>query len=89
MKCVKCFWHDSYKVCPTCDHQIHEERNYMKDGFLRCHDRGAITHKYAKTLETTFYSRSEEGSEKEDFFFHCCNVVKIRIKNFHVGLIFV
>ena len=41
----------------------------MKDGFLRCHDRGAITHKYAKTLETTFYSRSEEGSEKEDCFF--------------------
>ena len=84
MKCVKCVWHDSYKICPTCDHQIHEERNYMKHGFLWCHNRGAITHKYAKTLETTFYSLKEDC-----FFFYCCNVVKIRIKNFRVGLIFV
>ena len=52
MKCPKCFWHDYYKSSPICDHQIPEERNYIKEGFLRCHDCGAITHKNAKTLET-------------------------------------
>ena len=28
----------------------------MKEGFLRCQDYGATTHKNAMTLETTFYS---------------------------------
>ena len=37
----------------------------MKEGFLLCHDCGAITHENAKTWETTFYSLSKE--EKEDF----------------------
>ena len=27
MKCSKCFWHDYYKICPICDHQIPEGRN--------------------------------------------------------------
>ena len=27
---------------------------YIKEGFLQCHDYGAITHKNAKTLETNF-----------------------------------
>ena len=27
----------------------------MKEGFLRCHDCGAVTHKNAKTLETGAY----------------------------------
>ena len=40
MKCPKCFWHDYYKICPICDHQITEERNYIKEGFPRCHDCG-------------------------------------------------
>ena len=31
MKCPKCFWHDYYKICPICDHQIPEGRNYMKE----------------------------------------------------------
>ncbi|CAH3126795.1 unnamed protein product, partial [Porites lobata] len=22
MKCPKCFWHDNYKICPICDHEI-------------------------------------------------------------------
>ena len=44
MKRPKCSWHDYYKVYSTCDHQIPEERNYIKEGFLRCHDCGAITH---------------------------------------------
>ena len=66
MKCPKCFWHDYYKICPICDHQIPEGRNYMKEGFLRCHDCGAVTHKNAKTLETNFYSPSTEENEDED-----------------------
>ena len=56
MKCPKCFWHDYYKICLTWDHQSPGERNYVKDGFLRCHYSGAITHKNAKTLATKFYS---------------------------------
>ena len=47
MKCPKCFWNDYYKICPICDHQIPEERNYVKEGFIRCHDCGTITHKNA------------------------------------------
>ena len=66
MKCPKCFWHDNYSICPICDHQIPEERNYIKEGFLRCHDCGAITHKNAKTLETNFYSPSKQENEEED-----------------------
>ena len=66
MKCPKCFWHDNYKICPICDHQIPEERNYIKEGFLRCHDCGVNTDKNAKTLETNFYSASKEENEEED-----------------------
>ncbi|CAH3139530.1 unnamed protein product [Porites lobata] len=66
MKCPKCFWHDNYKICPICDHQIPEERKYIKEGFLRCHDCGLITHKNTKTLETNFYSPSKEENEEED-----------------------
>ena len=65
MKCPKCSWHDNYKICPICDHQIPEERKYIKEGFLRCHDCGLITHKNAKTLETNFYSPSKEENEEE------------------------
>ena len=66
MKCPKYFWHDYYKICPICDHQIPEGRNYMKEGFRRCHDCGAVTHKNAKTLETNSYSPSKEEGEDED-----------------------
>ncbi|CAH3182929.1 unnamed protein product [Porites lobata] len=65
MKCPKCFWHDNYKICPIYDHQIPEERKYIKEGFLRCHDCGLITHKNAMTLETNFYSPSKEENEEE------------------------
>ena len=65
MKCPKCLWHDYYTICPICDHQIPEERKYIKEGFLRCHDCGLITHKNAKTLETNFYSPSKEENEEE------------------------
>ena len=30
MKCPKCFWRDYYKICPICDHQIREGRNYER-----------------------------------------------------------
>ena len=66
MKCPKCFWHDYYKICPICDHQIPEERRYIKEGFRRCHDCRAVTHKNVKTLETNFYSPSKEDNEDED-----------------------
>ena len=66
MKCPKYFWHDYYKICPICDHQIPEEINYIKEGFLRCQDCGAITHKNAKTLETDFYSPSKDKNEEDD-----------------------
>ena len=66
MKCPKCLWHDYYKICLICDHQIPEGRHYMKEGFLRCHDCGPVTHKNAKTLETNFYSPSTEENEDED-----------------------
>ena len=56
MKCPKCFWQDYYESSPICDNQIPEERNYIKEGFLQCHDCGAITHKNAKTLETNFFA---------------------------------
>ena len=65
MKCPKCFWHDNYKICPICDHQIPEEKKYIKEGFLRCHDCGLITHKNAKMLQTNFYSPSKEENEEE------------------------
>ena len=66
MECPKCFWHDYCKTCPICDNQIPEERNYTKEGFLRCHDCGAITHKSARKLETNFCSPSKEDNEEED-----------------------
>ena len=47
-------------------HHIPEGINYMKEGFRRCHDWGAVTHKNAKTLETNFYSPSKEENEEED-----------------------
>ena len=66
MNWPKCFWHDYYKICPTCDHQIPEGRNYIKEGFRWCHDCGAVTDKIAKTLETNFYSYSPSKDENEE-----------------------
>ena len=60
MKCPQCFWHDYYTICPICDHHSLGERNYIKEGFLRCHYSRAITHKNAKTLATKFYSIEED-----------------------------
>ena len=38
----------------------------MKEGFRRCRDCGAVTHKNAKTLETNFYFPSKEKNVEED-----------------------
>ena len=48
----------SQRPCEHCEN--------MKEGFLRCHDCGAVTHKNAKTLETNFYSPSKEENQDED-----------------------
>ena len=66
MEYPKCFWHAYYKICPMCDNQIPEERNYTKEGFLRCHDCGAVTHKNAKTLETNICYLPKEDNDEED-----------------------
>ena len=68
MKCPKCVWHDNYKICRIRDHLIPEERNYIKEGFLRCHDCGAVTHKNAKTLEVNFYFPPKDENEEENYF---------------------
>ena len=47
MKCPNCSWHDSF-------HQIPEERNNMKEGFLRCHDCGAVTPKTRRRWKPLF-----------------------------------
>ena len=54
MKCPKCFWHDYYKICPICDHQMPEKRNYIKEGFLRCHDCGAIKGRTKMSINFSF-----------------------------------
>ena len=36
----------------------------MKEGFLPCHDCGAITHKNANTLKTTFYAPLKRRTKK-------------------------
>ena len=42
------------------------EKLHEREGFRRCHDCGAVTHKNAKTLETNFYFPSTEENEEED-----------------------
>ena len=34
MKCPKCFWHDYYKICPICDHQIPRRETTSKRAFF-------------------------------------------------------
>ena len=68
IKCPKCFWHDNYKICPICDHQIPEERKYIKEGFLRCQDCGLITRKNAKTLETNFLQFLKRRTKRRSNF---------------------
>ena len=70
MKCPKCFWHDYYKICPICDHQIPEERNYIKEGFLRCHDCGAIIHKTRRRWKPISLPLLKRRTRKRNIYFH-------------------
>ena len=35
VKCPRCFWHDSYKICPICAHHIPVDRKHSTDGFMQ------------------------------------------------------
>ena len=56
LECPKCSWHDYYKICPICDHQIPINIKHLKEDFSRCRDCGAITYENFKTFKRTFYS---------------------------------
>ena len=60
--------HDRFFFWTSADKpQIPEGRNYMKEGFRRCHDCAAVLKKRnLKTLETNFFSPYKEGNEDED-----------------------
>ena len=88
MKCPKCSWHDSYNICLICDNQISEERNNTREGFLRCHDCGATTHKNAKTLETTFGLINIHPFQISVFYSFChCFPIKF-LKRYLVSVFF-
>ena len=38
VKCPRCFWYDSYRICPICAHQIPVDRKHLTDGFIWCAD---------------------------------------------------
>ena len=59
----------------------------MKEGFLRCHDCGAITQKgedVGNHFLFPFYRGERRGRL---MFFYRCNVVKDKIKPFHVKIV--
>ena len=66
MKCPKCSWHDNYKICPICEHQIPLEKKHSKKGFIRCYDCGAIRHDNLKASKTTFYCPSTDEDQDDD-----------------------
>ena len=46
-------------------HQILEKRNYIKEGFLWCHDKGALSHmKHCKPSLTNFYQQTRNVRKK-------------------------
>ena len=63
MKCPKCSWHCYYKICPICDHEIPEERNYFKElqGFFNYTQKREDAGK-----QTVIYSPSKEENEFDD-----------------------
>ena len=66
MKCPKCSWHDNYKICPICEHQIPLERKHSKEGLIRCNDCGAIRYDNLKASKTTFYCPSTDEDQDDD-----------------------
>ena len=90
---LKCTWHWSWNVLNAfgtittkfvpyaITMQIPEERNCIKEGFLQCHDCGAITHKNAKIdvgnqFLFPFYETNETKRTKTrinfSFLSNCC-----------------
>ena len=50
VKCPRCFWHDGYRICPICAHQIPADRKHLTDGFIWYADCHAVKHINSKTL---------------------------------------
>ena len=38
MRCPKCLWHDNFRICPICNHQIPLKRKSINEGLTHCHD---------------------------------------------------
>ena len=38
VKCPRCFWQNSYSICPIYAHQIPVDRRHLTDGFIWCAD---------------------------------------------------
>ena len=54
-------------ICPVCEHDIPvRERNYSKDGFIRCPDCHAVGHIDPKTLQETNYPPTSDGQNIDD-----------------------
>ena len=63
VKCSRCFWHDGYKICPICAHQIPVDRNHSVDRFIWCADCHAVKHIDSETLKKTHYPPSEDQDD--------------------------
>ena len=63
VKCPKCFWHDGYRICPICAHQIPVDRKHLTDGFIWCTDCHEVKHIDSKTSKRTHYLPSEDEDD--------------------------
>ena len=72
MKCPKCFWHDYYKSCPICDHQIPEGRNL--------HERGLS---WVSRLWSSYTQKREDVGKQFlfPFYAHILGLVKSCLSN--------
>ena len=76
MKCRKCFWHDNYKICPTCDHQIPKELGFTLEPpvffyriFIPC---AILSTKSSKQRLTFLFDRLFFASLNFDLIFMFC-----------------
>ena len=63
VKCPRCFWYDSYGICPICAHQIPVDRKHLTDGFIWCADCHAVKHIDSKTLKRIYYPPSADEDD--------------------------
>ena len=63
VKCPRCFWHDGYRICPICAHQIPVDRKHLTDGFICCADCHAVKHIDSNSLKRTHYPPSEDEDD--------------------------